>query len=240
MSIQIGGIIKMKRDGCDVTKGVSYVITDVESDNTIAFKDDVGDEHYWPYPSEDYEIVNPGSNEWEKEVGKLPLVVGFKRLTGGASIPSKAHASDSGFDLVASADVIVEPGETVVVPTGIAVQLPPGYEAQVRPRSGVTSKTKLRVQLGTIDEGYGGEIGVIVDNVYRGGRNPRPYYYTTDGKAHKVGSIKGFHEEGSQLIRKGDRIAQLVVQPLPIVEAVEVEDVDETERSEGGFGSTGV
>src|SRR5690606_2226499 len=91
--------------------------------------------------------------------------IGFKRLTPDAVIPTKAHASDSGFDLVASADVIIEPGATVVVPTGIAVELPEGYEAQVRPRSGVTSKTKLRVQLGTIDNGYAGEIGVIVDNM---------------------------------------------------------------------------
>src|SRR5690625_3734428 len=79
-----------------------------------------------------------------------PIRVGFKRLTNSAVIPSKAHASDSGFDLVASEDVIVEPGETAVVPTGIAVELPAGYEAQVRPRSGVTAKTNLRVQLGRL------------------------------------------------------------------------------------------
>src|SRR5690606_28722335 len=91
--------------------------------------------------------------------------IGFKRLTPDAVIPTKAHVSDSGFDIVASADVIIEPSATVVVPTGIAVELPKGYEAQVRPRSGVTSKTKLRVQLGTIDQAYRGEIGVIVDNI---------------------------------------------------------------------------
>src|SRR5690625_2829411 len=91
--------------------------------------------------------------------------IGFKRLNDGAILPTKAHPSDSGFDLCASEDVIIEPGETVIVPTGIAVELPKGYEAQVRPRSGVTAKTKLRVQLGTIDNGYTGEIGVIVDNI---------------------------------------------------------------------------
>src|SRR5690625_5630144 len=96
---------------------------------------------------------------------KTDNAVGFKRLTDSAVIPTKAHASDSGFDLAASADVIIEPGETKVVPTGIAVELPEGYEAQVRPRSGVTAKTKLRVQLGTIDNGFTGGIGVIVDNI---------------------------------------------------------------------------
>jgi|SRR5690625_4903836 len=144
--------------------------------------------------------------------------VGFKRLNDSAVIPTKAHATDSGFDLYASEDVIIEPGETTVIPTGIAVELPEGYEAQVRPRSGVTSRTKLRVQLGTIDNGYNGEIGVIVDNI-----ESRPNYY------------------GKHVIRKGDRIAQLVIQPIPAVESYEIEgDITESERGTGGFGSTGV
>src|SRR5699024_2574909 len=92
--------------------------------------------------------------------------VGFKRLNECAIIPTKAHPSDSGFDLYASEDVVIEPGDTAIVPTGIAVELPQGYEAQVRPRSGITAKTKLRVQVGTIDNGYKGEIGVIVDNIH--------------------------------------------------------------------------
>src|SRR5690625_113393 len=96
----------------------------------------------------------------------MPIGVGFKRLDESAIIPTKAHASDSGFDLYALEDTMIEPGETAVVPTGIAVKLPAGYEAQVRPRSGVTAKTKLRVQLGTIDNDYRGDIGVIVDNVF--------------------------------------------------------------------------
>lgn len=142
-----------------------------------------------------------------------PIQVGFKRLNENATLPTKAHASDSGFDLYASEDVIIEPGETTVVPTGIAVQLPGGYEATVRPRSGVTSRTKLRVQLGTIDQGYVGEIGIIVDNNH--GVNYR--------------------------IERGYKLAQLVVQPLPSVEAYEISgELGETERGTGGFGSTGV
>lgn len=176
------------------------------------------------------------------------ITVGFKRLTDSAVIPTKAHASDSGFDLVASEDVIVGPGETAVVPTGIAVQLPSGYEAQVRPRSGVTSKTNLRVQLGTIDNGYTGVIGVIVDNI-----ETRPLWnafylgfkaLVNQFKAHYIDGKEFERDEsckkGTIFIAKGDRIAQLVVQSLPTVEAVEVFDVEETERGEGGFGSTGV
>src|SRR5699024_9980354 len=97
---------------------------------------------------------NPENSHPEIDFGPPPISVGFKRLSDNATIPTKAHASDSGFDLYAREDVIIEPGETAIVPTNIAVDLPAGYEAQVRPRSGVTAKTKLRVQLGTIDNDY--------------------------------------------------------------------------------------
>jgi len=171
--------------------------------------------------------------------------VGFKRLTDDAIIPTKAHPTDSGFDLYASEDVIIEPGETKIIPTGIAAELPAGYEAQVRPRSGVTAKTKLRVQIGTIDNGYAGEIGVIVDNIaeeldIRGDVNYLAK--TIEGKRVRIDNLNGGEESdrGTYLIRKGDRIAQLVIQPLPAVEAYEVEgDLEETERGEDGFGSSG-
>src|SRR5690625_2573440 len=175
--------------------------------------------------------------------------VGFKRLDESAIIPTKAHVSDSGFDLYALEDTIIEPGETKVIPTGIAVSLPAGYEAQVRPRSGVTAKTKLRVQLGTIDNGDTGEIGVIVDNIR----------YTKDGvdilsgevttsKSRQVDTIDGntitvnkSYKAFPYLIRKGDRLAQLVIQPLPTVQAYEIEgDIEQTDRGAGGFGSSGV
>src|SRR5690625_2166426 len=183
------------------------------------------------------------------EFSSQSISVGFKRLSDEATIPTKAHHTDSGFDLYASEDVIIEPGETVIVPTGIAVELPKGFEAQIRPRSGVTAKTKLRVKLGTIDNGYTGEIGVIVDN----------FRYTKDGVdilngevaasiSRQVDTIDGntitlnkSYKAFPYLIRKGDRIAQLVVQALPEVTAVEIDGfTEESERGEGGFGSTGV
>src|SRR5690625_7639756 len=92
---------------------------------------------------------DPENSHPEIDFGPPPISVGFKRLSDNATIPSKAHASDSGFDLYASEDVIIEPGDTAGVPAGIAVKLPAGSEAQVRPRSGVTAMTELRVQLGT-------------------------------------------------------------------------------------------
>src|SRR5690625_3643992 len=133
--------------------------------------------------------------------------VGFKRLTDDAIIPTKANPNDSGFDLYASEDVIIEPGETKIIPTGIAVELPQGYEAQVRPRSGITAKTKLRVQLGTIDQDNRGEIGVIVDNIHELRQTVKHLEYI-DGDTATIEVLNGgFHIK----IRKGDRIAQLVI-----------------------------
>ena len=185
------------------------------------------------------------------EVSSQSNSVGFKRLSDEAIIPTKAHPTDSGFDLYASEDVIIEPGETAIVPTGIAVELPKGFEVQVRPRSGVTAKTKLRVQLGTIDNGFTGEIGVIVDNIRapiktidaNGGWTGLSTVSTVDaytlcGTGQYLGERVA---DGAYLIRKGDRIAQLVVQALPEVTAVEIDDfTEDSERGEGGFGSTGV
>jgi|SRR5690625_200796 len=186
---------------------------------------------------------------WEKAASKLLKVsedessqsnsVGFKRLSDEAIIPTKAHPTDSGFDLYASEDVIIEPGETVIVPTGIAVELPKGFEAQARPRSGVTAKTKLRVQLGTIDNGYKGEIGVIVDNIADDpfGNTSRYLNFVDGSEIRQDDDIP----DGTYHIRKGDRIAQLVVQALPEVTAVEIEEfTEDSERGEGAFGSTGV
>ncbi|PEY54703.1 dUTP diphosphatase, partial [Bacillus cereus] len=79
-------------------------------------------------------------------------------------LPKYAKPGDSGFDLVAAEDTIIWPGETKVVPTGLAFEIPPRYELQVRPRSGISRNTKLRVILGTVDSGFRGEVGVIVDN----------------------------------------------------------------------------
>lgn len=188
----------------------------------------------------------------EKEVQNMPLEIGFKRLSDNAILPTKAHATDSGFDLFAAQDVIIAPGETVVVPTDIAVQLPQDYEAQVRPRSGITSKTKLRVQLGTIDEQYRGNIGVIVDNIAQKEiemrvtndrlrlTNPQSNHYKTIDNRGKIDN-KARILTGTYLVRKGDKIAQLVVQPIPATVAVEITgELEETDRGVNGWGSSGV
>ena len=162
----------------------------------------------------------------------------IKKLTETAVIPVKAHPTDSGFDLFADEVVVIEPGETAVVKTGIAIALPPNHEAQIRPKSGVTSKTDLRVQLGTVDEAYRGEIGVIVDNVFS---------YMKESNVNYVFDIKveTLHccEEyafGTYVIQKGDKIAQMVIAPVAYPQISVVEELDATDRGENGFGSTGV
>ena len=161
-----------------------------------------------------------------------------KKLHKDAVIPTKAHTSDAGIDLYALEDKIIEPGETALVKTGLAFELPEGFEMQIRPRSGITLKTKLRVQLGTVDASYRGEVGVIVDNIADDPfGNTSRYFNFVDGT--EIRQDEDIADD-TYLIRKGDRIAQAVIQRLPDVELVEVEALGESERGEGGFGSTGV
>lgn len=164
------------------------------------------------------------------------VLVRVKKLHKDAIIPFKAHRQDAGFDLFSTVDTNILPGETVVIKTGIAVQLPPNYEIQIRPRSGITTKTKLRVQLGTVDEGYRGEIGIIIDNIS---------HLIIDGHSDDLGVnyIDGSPEKYESTIyqiRKGDKLAQLVVNELPEVDIVVDDYLDEGDRGENGFGSTGV
>src|SRR5699024_2950694 len=119
-----------------------------------------------------------------------------------------------------------------------------GFEAQVRPRSGVTAKTDLRVQLGTIDNGYTGDIGVIVDNISFP-LEISGYNYLAkliDRTRVRIDTISDGApcDKGTYLVRAGDRIAQLVIQALPNVEAIEVNSLDKSDRGVEGFGSTGV
>lgn len=152
-----------------------------------------------------------------------------------AKIPQYAHVSDSGVDVYALEDITIHPGETVLVPTGVKVALPPGYEIQVRPKSGRALKTKLRVANtpGTIDSGYRDEIKVIIENV-----EPPIRDITLDDE-RKVASIL----YGSDyFIGAGEKFCQLVLSEVPKMSFYRVEsvkEVDEIDRG-GGFGSTGL
>ena len=146
------------------------------------------------------------------EVPRERVKVEIKKLSEDAIIPQYAHKTDAGADVFAVEDVTIKPHETALIKTGISVAIPVGYEIQVRPRSGLSLKTNLRVANapGTIDADYRGEICVIMTN---------------------IGNL-------STTINKGDKIAQLVIAPVPMIDWVEVEELSPTERGEGGFGST--
>lgn len=176
--------------------------------------------------------------------------VKIRRLHPDAAIPQYATELAAGFDLVAVEDVIIAPGETELVPTGIAVEIPPGYEMQVRPRSGISRKTKLRISNspGTVDGDYRGEVGVIVDNTtlpeygidIREGRTVRAkcgQAITLEGEYVPVDGHD--HVAFPYIIRKGDRIAQGVIVPVMRANFEVVDELTETERGDGGFGSTG-
>ena len=152
------------------------------------------------------------------------MKVEFKKLYADTQLPKKANPSDAGFDLYAHATYDgfdfsegyqLSPNESILVRCGFAMALPIGYEAQIRSRSGLALKNGICVlnSPGTIDTGYRNEIGVILFNT----------------------------SKNTFMFKPGDRIAQMVIQKLPDVETVEVDELSKpTDRGMGGFGSTGI
>ena len=145
----------------------------------------------------------------------MSIPVQVKRLAHGAGLPLPAYATSgaAGMDVVSAEDVTLAPGARHAVATGLALAIPPGYEVQVRPRSGLALKHGISVPNtpGTIDSDYRGELKVILINL---GQEPFA-------------------------IQRGDRIAQLVLAPVVQAAWDEVAELDATERGAGGFGSTG-
>ena len=155
-----------------------------------------------------------------------------------AKIPQYANTSDSGMDVYALDDYIIAPGETKLIPTGIKLALPPGYEIQVRPKSGRALKTKLRIANtpGTIDAGYRDEIKVIVENI----EPPiKDIEYDFDDNGTPI--IKSILHGAAHTIGKGEKFCQLVLMEVPKAALYRVEQVGEIgENRGGGFGSTGL
>lgn len=158
-----------------------------------------------------------------------------------AKIPQYAHTSDSGMDVYALEDITVRPGETVLVPTGIKVALPVGYELQVRPKSGRALKTKFRVANapGTIDQGYRDEIKIIIDNIEPPIKDIEYEYHVDGDNTYCV--IKSILHGSEYHIGKGEKFAQLVLAEVPKVAFYRVDSVMNIgEDRGGGFGSTGI
>lgn len=137
-----------------------------------------------------------------------------KRIAEKAVLPNYAHPGDAGLDLYSIERKTIQPGESTSIRTGITIQLPPNTEAQVRPRSGLALNYAVTVlnSPGTIDHGYRGEVKVILIN----------------------------HGKAPFEVEEGMKIAQMVIQSVLTVEIIQVDELSETRRGEGGFGSTGV
>ena len=140
--------------------------------------------------------------------------ISIKRLDPELPLPSYAHPGDAGADLHSAVEVTLQPGERALVPTGIAMALPEGYVGLVHPRSGLAAHHGISIvnAPGTIDAGYRGEVSVCLVNTDRS----TPF-----------------------TVRRGDRIAQLVVQKVEVAAFVDADDLTETARGPGGYGSTG-
>ncbi|MBD1875980.1 dUTP diphosphatase [Nodosilinea sp. FACHB-131] len=138
----------------------------------------------------------------------------IKKIHDLAILPSYAHLGDAGLDLCSIDDVDIAAGDATLIHTGIAIELPPGTEAQIRPRSGLALKHSVTVlnTPGTIDEGYRGEVGVILIN----------------------------HGKHSFQVVKDMKIAQMVIKPVLQVEIEEIDELTQTQRGPQGFGSTGM
>ena len=135
-----------------------------------------------------------------------------KKLGPEAKLPYKGSSLAAGYDLCSAEDCRVPAGGRHLVSTGLAVACPPGHYARIAPRSGLAVKSGIDVGAGVVDADYRGEVKVLLFN---------------------------FSDEDFQ-VNKGDRIAQLIIQKIATVDILEVEDLEETKRGEGGFGSTGV
>ena len=168
-----------------------------------------------------------------KRIIQIPITV-----EEGGIIPTYARNGDAGMDVYSTIDVDIAPGQTVLIPTGLKMAIPYGYEIQVRNKSGIALKTKLRVANtpGTIDAGYRDEIGIIIENI----ESPiADIDYVFDENGQPI--IKSILHGKSYHIDKGQKIAQLVLSEVPSAAFYEVNDLNEFGESRGGgFGSTGL
>ena len=136
----------------------------------------------------------------------------MKRLDKDLELPSFAYKGDAAFDLRSREDIIIAPGEMKLIQTGLAMVIPEGFRGIIKDRSGLAAKHGLETAAGVIDTGYRGEIGIVMRN----------------------------HASKEFVIEKGMRIAQMKIEEVPAMSIVEVDDLDDSHRGEGGFGSSGL
>lgn len=154
------------------------------------------------------------------------LQLKVKKLSSLAKLPTKNHSTDAAIDLYSIDEETIRSGQTVKIRTGIAVEIPQGYYGQIFDRSSMGAKG-IHVHGGVIDGSYRGEIIVCLQNT-------NLYTYEDDYKSFKFDDTPEFYD-----IKNGDKIAQMVILPVPELEVVEVEELSSSDRGEKGFGSSG-
>ena len=142
----------------------------------------------------------------------INLEIKIKRLDQDLELPSFAYEGDAAFDMRSREDIIIAPGEMKLIKTGLAMAIPKGFRGIIKDRSGLAAKHGLETSAGVIDAGYRGEIGIVMRN----------------------------HGRAEFAVEKGMRIAQMKIEEVPAMSIVEVDDLDDSHRGEGGFGSSGL
>ena len=166
------------------------------------------------------------------------ILIPIEFCNKNARMPIYAHETDAGLDIYSTEDINIRPGETILIKTGLKVAIPVGYELQVRPKSGISLKTKLRVANtpGTIDSGYRDEIGIIIENIEQPIQDIS-YHFDNNNKIVIDSILHG----KTYSIEKGQKIAQLVLNKISKANFVLVDTVNKIEGDRGGgFGSTGL
>lgn len=192
----------------------------------------------------------------EEDLNQIEIPISVSICRENVKMPFYANAGDAGMDIVSAADVLIAPGETKLIPTGIKVAIPKGYEIQVRPRSGLSLNTPLRIPNapGTIDSGFRDEIKVLMTNdsskMLSNNDGIENFERLNDcmdinGSMETSADILTLSSKGNQhgtyRISPGDRIAQIVLQRVPVIKWQIVESVEDIGHNRGGgFGSSGV
>lgn len=180
--------------------------------------------------------INTAISETEG-IAKRYIQIPFVKCHPNAKMPEYAHPDDSGMDVYAVDDYVIHPGETKLIPTGIKLAVPNGYEIQIRPKSGRALKTKMRIanSIGTVDAGFRGELQVIIENIEPPIKDIT-YDFDDNGRPIITSILRG----SDMTIGKGEKFAQLVLMEVPKAVLFQVENLDDTERADGGFGSSGL
>ncbi|MEB7824943.1 dUTP diphosphatase [Staphylococcus chromogenes] len=164
----------------------------------------------------------------------------IKLLSENATLPTRNHSTDAGFDIYAAETVILEPQEKALIATDIAVNIPKGYVGLLTSRSGVSSKTYLVVETGKIDAGFQGHMEINIKNDYEDNKGETIFKRDLKDKII-IEDERHLYKQGTYVINKGERLAQLVIVPIVTPQLQEVDEFSEvSERGGKGFGSSGI